>query len=518
MRRALNTRRTTSGDMTFDAPVRGWVQSINQNKIAPETATILDNWFPEVDGIRARAGTERFAKIPNRVLSLFSYESGSNRQFFATDENAIYNITAPSDVDTDIAATVSGQSSGRYSTAIMSTSGGVFLMACNGTDAPQLYDGTTWSAASITGVDQARLSNVWAFRNRLFFVERDSLNAWYLGTEAIAGAADRISLAGVFPSGGSILFGATWSLDAGDGVDDLCVFVSTNGEVAVFQGNNPSDVNAWSLSGVYFIGPPLGPQAFYRLGGDLLIGTEDGLISLQSAIQQDRTVMSLNALSFNIETAWRKEVQRRHTFWKITQWPEKNMLMVNFIQDGGSVNYQFVVNTRTNAWARYIGWDVQTTHLFNSGLFFGTAEGRIMAAEKTGSDDGVPYLATMVGDYNHFGSASRIKVGRMAQGVFLSGLEIRPQVGIATDFKNQTIQPPQIAGSPVNSQWDEGEWDAAIWDGSEADRIFTKWVSAYRTGQYIAPVCQMAFSDSAEPNARLLAINFLYEIGERSQL
>ena len=115
MRRAIDKRRTVSGDMTFDAPVRGWLQSVNQGKITPETATILDNWFPEVDGIRPRAGTERFAKIPNRVISLFSYEAGANEQFFATDENNIYNITAPDDADTDVPATVTGQTSGRYS-------------------------------------------------------------------------------------------------------------------------------------------------------------------------------------------------------------------------------------------------------------------------------------------------------------------------------------------------------------------------------------------------------------------
>ena len=518
MRRALNRRPPVSQDTTFDAPVRGWVQSINRGKQAPETATILDNWFPEIDGIRPRAGTERFAKIPNRVLSLFSYENGQNEQFFATDETNIYNITAPVDADTDIAATVTGQTTGRYSTAIMSTAGGVFLMACNGSDDPQLFNGATWSTAGITGVDQSTLSNVWSFRNRLFFIERDTMNAWYLGTEAIAGAVGQISLAGVFQRGGSLLFGATWSLDAGDGVDDLCIFVSTKGEVAVFQGSNPNDPNAWALSGVYFIGPPLGPEVIYRVGGDVLIGTEDGLVSLQSSIQRERSSMSLDALSFNIETAWRREVARRHNFWKVTQWPEKNMLLINFIQNGASVNYQFVVNTRTNAWARFIGWDVQTSHLFTDQLYFGTAEGRIMAAERTGADDGLPYVATMVGDYNHFGMASRIKIGKMAQGVFLAGHEIKPQVGIATDFKDQTIQPPQVASSIVNSQWDSGEWDSATWDGLEAETVNSRWVSAYRTGQYIAPVCQMIFSDSQAPAVKLLAINLLFEIGERSQL
>jgi len=517
MRKALNRNRAVARDKTFDAPVRGWLQSVNKGKVTPETATILDNWFPEIDGIRARSGTERFARIPNRVESMFSYEAGSIEQLFAADENNIYNITAPADAETNVAATVTGQTNGKYSTATMATSGGVFLTAVNGADTRQVFDGTNWTTPAITGVDSADLSNVWAYRNRLFFAEKDSLSAWYLGTESISGAAQQISLAGVFAKAGSILFGATWSLDAGDGLDDLCVFVSTNGEVAVYQGNNPSDVDAWALRGVYDIGPPLGPDAYYRVGGDLLIATEDGLIPLSSATQKDRTTLSLTALSFNIENAWRKEVSKRHSFWRITKWPEKNMAFVTFYEQSGSVDYQFVVNTRTNAWTRFTGWDMQALALFKDQIYFGTAEGRIMFAERGGADDGQPYVATLVGDYDHLGAPARTKVGRMAQGVFISSLPFKPEIGISTDFKDQTGISPSIAASPVQSDWDAGLWDAATWDGEEAQQITTKWVSAFRYGQYIAPMVQVAFSDTAEPKVKLVAVNLTYEYGERAQ-
>ena len=68
------------------------------------------------------------------------------------------------------------------------------------------------------------------------FVKRDSLKAYYLPVASIGGAAQDVSLSGVFQRGGKLLLGATWSLDSGDGMDDKCVFVSDRGEAAIYSG------------------------------------------------------------------------------------------------------------------------------------------------------------------------------------------------------------------------------------------------------------------------------------------
>lgn len=47
------------------------------------------------------------------------------------------------------------------------------------------------------------LNYVWVYKNRLFFVEKDSLNAWYLPVDSIGGAAEKFPLGGVFTRGGS---------------------------------------------------------------------------------------------------------------------------------------------------------------------------------------------------------------------------------------------------------------------------------------------------------------------------
>jgi hypothetical protein len=80
-------------------------------------------------------------------------------------------------------------------------------------------------------------------------------------TDAIAGTLQLIPLSGAASKGGKLLFGATWTIDAGDGLDDKCVFVTDQGEVLIFSGTNPSDANNWRQEGRYQVPEPMGKNA-----------------------------------------------------------------------------------------------------------------------------------------------------------------------------------------------------------------------------------------------------------------
>ena len=58
-----------------------------------------------------------------------------------------------------------------------------------------------------------------------------------------------IPLSGAATKGGKLLFGATWSIDAGDGIDDKCVFVTDQGELLIFTGSDPSTVDQLAAGG-----------------------------------------------------------------------------------------------------------------------------------------------------------------------------------------------------------------------------------------------------------------------------
>src|SRR5690606_31868092 len=114
--------------------------------------------------------------------------------------------------------------------------------------------------------------------------ERNSMDLWYLPVSSIAGAAEAIPMGQIFRRGGHIVTVQTWTVDAGEGADDMLVILSSNGEVAVYQGYDPTDASAWKLVGVFYLGRPVGQRPCIKFGGDLLIICEDGVFPLSTAL------------------------------------------------------------------------------------------------------------------------------------------------------------------------------------------------------------------------------------------
>jgi len=351
---------------TFPAPNAGLVLSGNLTEPAPRSAVVLNNGFPTLRGVRVRGGSTKHATIGSfPVESMFTYEIGSTSKFFATGNGSIFEITAPADPDVAPSAAVTGQSEDYYSTTSFSTAAGDYLYLVNGSDSPLLYDGSTFTAITgvsspaITGVTTSLLSQVFSYKNRLFFVEGGTFKIWYLAADSISGAATSFSLAGVFKKGGSLLFGATWSQDAGDGLDDKLVLVTTKGEVAIYEGSNPA--SDFSLVGRYEISPPLGKNAFTSAGGDLVIMTQSGMVPISEAVRRELSVLNLAAISRNIEPLWKENVSLRTLPWEIIELPVLNMGVVSLPHTGSESDQALVVNLQTSAWGVYTGWDTNAS-------------------------------------------------------------------------------------------------------------------------------------------------------------
>lgn len=506
---------------TFVAPVRGWVTNENLAAAGRGGAYRLDNWFPTQTGIRLRAGSELHATIgTGPVEALMSYVSGSTRKFFAADDAAIFDVTAVASTTVAPAADVSGQTSGDYSSFQFETAGGDFLYALNGTDKPQLYDGTTWvaidgvSTPAITGVTTSTLAQGWVYRSRIFMVQKDTSTAWYLPVDSLGGAASDFSLSGVFQKGGSLLFGATWSLDSGSGIDDKCVFVSTEGEVAVYEGAYPGDT-AWSLVGKYDITPPLGKNAWMHAGGDLLILTEDGIVPISQAIQKDTVALSLAAVTRPIERDWKTEViARKSVPWQILKWPSYNMAIVSLpVISADTPARCFVVNLQTGAWSRYTGWDVRSLVLHNGWGYFGSSDGKIYKAESTGSDNGSNYTSTYVGLFDHVKNIGTTKVVRLARATFLSGRAFTPKISASVNYAvTLPSDPDAYIDTGSSNKWDVDKWDVAVWSGVAERSATMKWVGMNAVGFTIAPQIQVTLNQAGEPDAELASFDIMYEL------
>ena len=508
----------------YPAPIKGWVANENLAMSSPLTAFRMDNWFPELTGCRLRAGSRRHATIGKAVESLFSYRSGLQRNFFASDQTAVYDITTPADPLIPPAPVISGQTSGYYSAVPFTTSGGQFLYILNGTDDPQLFDGSSWtainagSAPAISDVTSANLIQGWVYRNRLFFVEKESMNVWYPSVGSLGGSLSNITMQGIYRRGGAVLFGATWSLDAGDGLDDKCVIVSTEGEVAVFEGSNPSGTSPgdWHLVGVYDCARPLGKNGWMRVGGDLLILTEEGIIPLSAIIQKDPAALALSAVSRPIEPEWRREaLARRNLPWEMVKWTERNMGIVN-VPITSTVNdpYCYVVNLESGAWARYTGWDTRCLHTFEEWGFFGTNDGRVLRMESGGTDDGELYEAVLINHFDHMGSPGVHKAVRQVRASFIAERDFYPFLSASSDYVASVSGSPSSIGQFTADLWDVGLWDDALWDSSSNKMPMSRWDSVGRSGFAIAWQVQIASGTDLALGVELISVDLTYETGD----
>src|SRR5690625_4509872 len=318
MARRRGGRAPDSTSVTVPAPVGGLNDRDPIINMPATDALILDNWWPEPGRVTIRKGSlMHVSDLLGPVETLVSYwpEDGDARILAASD-GAIYDVTynqtesvdmfskvdegdyfAFDDDDPimfgsfDASALISGLSNSRFQVAETTTAGGSFQLWMNGQDHALLFDGDSFteiddqSTPAITGVDTSDLIDGTVFKNRLYLVEKNSMSLWYLPVSSISGEAKDIPMGGIFRRGGHIVTVQPWTIDAGEGADDMLVVLSSNGEAAVFAGFDPEDASSWRLVGVFYIGRPVGQRPCIKFGGDLLIICEDGVFPLSGALQ-----------------------------------------------------------------------------------------------------------------------------------------------------------------------------------------------------------------------------------------
>lgn len=501
----------------WTAPIRGWVsnQALADGAMPgiEQGAAILDNFFPTSSVVRLRRGREQYTKLPTDALAIFAYKNGTNKKLFSATETNIYDITgAP-------VSLVSGLTSGDWTFTQFSTTGGVFIVGVNGDDVGKIYDGTTMSdllATFPSGLTSADMSHVWIYKNRLWFAQKDSLNAYYLPVDSIAGAAVAFPLGGIFAQGGSLLFGQGWSLDSGGdgGLSEQCVFCSTQGEVAIYQGSDPATASDWNKVGVYRIGTPLGKNAFIRGGGDIAVATSVGLVPLSKAITLDITSLNVATISYNIADAWSTAVQQRGlTGWCCAIWPELKMAFVSPPDlVGMSFPVAFVSNTETGAWCRFTNWRMLCMEVFDGRLYFGSTDGYIYLANQTGFDDTLPYTGVCMPLFEDLGSPASLKIGKMARTVVRA---LGPSSGATTlhsDFDDTMPAVPDASASTSDNLWGTGIWGTAVWGGVNPEYLLQPWVSVGGSGYALSLAYQITSGSVGPLDAEIIRFDLTFTV------
>ena len=408
------------------------------------------------------------------------------------------------------------------------TIGTLLLTGISGTfqDNETITDGATGSAdadgtvteivPAFTGVNPALLSSVWEHKSRLWFLEDGTLSAWYLPTDSRVGAATEFPLQGVFYQFRQLWVETRWPVDSGSGLDDLQVFITDQGEVAVYQGTDPSSADTWSIVGVYEIGRPMGKKAYFSAGGDLAVITDDGIIPISQALQKDRAALSALAITYPIEDLWRRYVKQDSSSvpaFEGVLWGLEAMFLVTMPQISGEDNFCLIANSRTGAWARYTGWDARCFALLGDRCFFGTSDGRVIEAEVGGSDLGVPYTARLVYKFSPLKTAGVKNVNR-CKASFITNTQFTPGLFALADFSED--YPSAGANTLVENDavWGTAVWGETVWQaGDETYMSETQWETTYANGAYIAPGVHIVSGITAAPYIELTYVMLQYEEG-----
>lgn len=516
--RSTAAPKKTYGAYSFPGPSLGWVSDQNLAMSQPGAAYMLENIFPTATGGILRRGcavqadiTETEVEAP-AVRSLFTYDN----KMFAGVDGQIFDVSvrgAPSE-EYEV-------ESGYWSVIGFTASDGTrYLRGVNGVDAAFVYDGLTFDTSpaltfpSGVGLSSTDLSFVWSFKERLFFVQQDSLDAWYLPVGNIGGELANLPLGGVFALGGSLLFGASWSMETGGGLSSMCLFVTTEGEVAVYQGMGPDDTNTWGLVGVYFIGKPLGRDAFIRRGGDIVVATDIGFIAVSQALQKDAPSLSPSAMSFPIEDEWNRYVKQRVGAWAAAVWTEGQMIALALPTPAGRVPTWLIANARTGRWAPFTGWDASCLAVYNGDLYFGSPDGRVYQAYTGGSDAGAPYVGVYAPVFDQLGQPGH-KTVHMARPVIRARSKIAPRISVHSDFRMTLPPPPNALAGTAPSKWGEGVWGVASWgSGIGAQAIYDRWQYVHGDGEAISVAIQITSASDAPIDAEFIRVDATFTSGE----
>jgi hypothetical protein len=473
MRRAVTPtpgNRAASLPISLPAPVGG-LNTRDGRAVMPITdAELMDNWYPEATDVRARAGSQTYASgLGAQVESILSYTSGQTLKLLVACGGSVINITT---VQTDgtVAAgrTVANNfTNDRWQYRNFGTQGGGFIVAVNGSDARQIYNGSIMfagSASSGAGTS-AIFTNIEVFQHRLFYTQNSLQFLYQDQVNAIGGTISGFDLTSMLKKGGYLQAIGTWTRDGGAGMDDVIAFISSMGQVAVYQGTDPGNANSWSRIGVYDIARPVSNRCVDKVGGELIIWTVAGAIPisgvLSGLVQQETTYT--DKITTSLADAW--TIYKNNFGWMMKYAEDLGWLILNVPVATGNFQEQYVMNVHTRAWCRFKSLTANCWETHNGTLYYG-GDGKVVEVSTTfQSDDGNDIQLDVRQAASSFGAPGRLKHFKTYRPLINSDGALGLAFGFNVDFDDRIPTNIPAITSVAFAEWDVATWDDFFWGG-----------------------------------------------------
>lgn len=496
------------------SPVKGWNARDPIAAMKPGDAIILDDMFPTPADVMLRKGiASHVTGVGAQVESLMPYNKPSGTQtLFCAADGSIYDATSAGAVG---AAVQSGLTNSRWQHINYTNSSGDSYLCCfNGADSPRYWNGTAWititgaSTPAITGLTTSDIIGAAVHMRRMWLVQKNTLKAWYLPVDAVGGAATALDLSGIAKRGGYLMAIESWTIDAGAGMDDHWVAITSEGEVIVYAGTDPSSANTWAIKGVWYIGAPIGRRCMMKFAGDLLLILKNGVLPLSKALLSASVDRSI-ALTNKIEQAMNDAAISYSGYfgWQLTNYPAANMLLLNVPVSEGSGQHQYVMNTITGAWCRFTGFEANCFEVFNNELYCG-GDGVVSKAWSTFADNGVNITGIAETAFDYFDKQTK-KSFKMVRPILSTNGTPAVSVGIDIDYEDADRVTTSTYSGITAGLWGIALWGIGLW-GSGLQTL-RNWIGVSEVGLCAATHIHI---NAGGLEVRWQATDYLYESGD----
>lgn len=435
----------------------------------PAFALELVNVFPGSTAPVTRGGYQEYVDLSAgntavNTIADYNKADGSSEMIVVSEGGTPKIFKVVAGVATDI--TGSTPITAGYSN-MQTQQFGSRLYMCNGQDTVQVYDGSTVADSTFTGVTLADLINVSTYRERLYFVEKDSLQFWYGNTNAVgASALTSFDLQYSMKKGGFLVFAGSYTNQTAQTSQDLFFAISSEGEVVFYAGSYPGDTN-WQLVARYYIGKPLGYRAFIKVNNDIWILTQQGVVPVSALFQASpEQVVNLISAKVNPYISQYVKLLKFSPRWHGIFWPEGRRVFVN-IPSAENTSTILVYSIDTGGWCVYELFDQEdgiTLAIVDGQPYYGSYHGYVYSAETGLTDKGESISFSGRTAFSFYGSRGNYKAFKDIRPLIKTRKGLTLALGLDTDFQRAsstdsvstgiaTITP---WGAPWGSPWSSG--------------------------------------------------------------
>ena len=455
----------------------------------PNQALTLINLVPSEYGLRLRRGYREWAngmtggEVRSVIPFLGQEQLAVGKRLWAVTSDGIWNVTAYGETtptqDVTFVGATAGSGYGVWC-EFTNDAGARFLFYADEIHGLHLYTESTglWTAPTMTGVDPAKVAYIMVWKQRLWMIERNSGDAYYLAPGAIAGVAVLFNFGAKLSHGGELKALLNWTVDGGNGVDDMLVVVGAGGDVLIYSGTDPDQASTFQLIGGYFVGKfPASRRIGMGYGGEMYLLSTFGVISVRQLLEGVLYEDPSKGPSAKINRLLRDAVSDNITSytWRMTTYPNDGFLQIiaPYQTDNRLNAVQFQQNLMTQAWGTWQGVPMLCGTNWDGEYMMGTPDGKVIQYYG-GIDDAQLNPSAPAGVSIPFnvltsfqapgGDATTFKRVNFIRPIAFTSSKLNLNVRAVYDYNlSADISPPPATPSYTGAVWDASLWDNVTW-------------------------------------------------------